>query len=220
MKNNKATGYAALGIIFALVSVIVFVLPTQKTAAFGTAYAFTVLAFAAQIIIWCTASAGVAKSKFLGISLVQVGIGYLVAQLVALAVFTAVPTLPVWAAVVVCAVLLAAAALCLIGGNVARGHVEQVEEKVQNKTAFMKGLRTDIELLTDAEQNAEAKQQLKKLAEAVRYSDPMSSPELADLEAQITKKVTALKTVKDKLPLIEEITRLLNERNKKCKSLK
>jgi len=220
MKNNKVMGYAALGIAFALVSVIVFVLPTQKTAAFGTAYAFTVLAFAAQIIIWRTAFAGVVKSKFLGISLVQVGIGYLVAQLVALAVFTAAPMLPVWAAVVACAVILVAAALCLIGSNAARSHVEQAEERVQSKTAFIKGLQTDIKLLADEEQNAETKQQLKKLAEAVRYSDPMSAPELEDLEVQIAEKVAALKKASDKGALIAEITALLNERNKKCKILK
>lgn len=222
MKSNKTMGYAALGIAFALVSVIVFVLPTQKTTAFWVAYGFTAVAFAAQIGVWRAAFAGkdTPKSRFLGIPLAQVGAGYLIAQVLALAVFTAVPTLPVWAAVVVCAVILAAAALCLIGGQTARNEIDRVEQKVQAKTFYIKSLQADVELLADTEQDAETKQQLKKLAEATRYSDPMSAPELADLEAQITEKVAALKTAENKLPLIEEVTHLLNERNKKCKILK
>jgi hypothetical protein len=52
MKNNNSKGYAILGILFVLISVIAFAVPTAKTTAFWISYAFTVAAFAAQIIIW------------------------------------------------------------------------------------------------------------------------------------------------------------------------
>ena len=46
MKKNSTKGYLILGILFALVSVIVFVVPVERTAAFWVAYAFSVVSFA------------------------------------------------------------------------------------------------------------------------------------------------------------------------------
>ena len=52
MRRNNVLSYLALGIVFALFHVIAFVIPTEKTATFWTAYGFTVVAFAAQILLW------------------------------------------------------------------------------------------------------------------------------------------------------------------------
>lgn len=52
MNKNSVKGYAILGILFALVSVVVFAVPTAKTPAFWIAYGFTVVAFAVQPFIW------------------------------------------------------------------------------------------------------------------------------------------------------------------------
>ena len=52
MKKNSTKGYVILCILFALVSIIAFAVPTVKTATFWIAYVFTATAFAAQIIIW------------------------------------------------------------------------------------------------------------------------------------------------------------------------
>lgn len=48
MNKNSVKGYAILGILFALVSVVVFAVPAAKTPAFWIAYGFTVVAFAVQ----------------------------------------------------------------------------------------------------------------------------------------------------------------------------
>lgn len=52
MKKNGSKSYIILGILFVLVSVIAFAVPSVKTAAFWLSYAFTVIAFIAQIMIW------------------------------------------------------------------------------------------------------------------------------------------------------------------------
>ena len=75
-------------------------------------------------------------------------------------------------------------------------------------------------MLAQQEQNPETKTALIKLAEKIRYSDPMSSEALADLEAEISEKITTLKTVADKQNMIQEIELLMTERNKKTKMLK
>lgn len=73
MKKNSTKGYVILGILFALVSIIAFAVPTAKTATFWVAYVFTAAAFAAQIIIWRTALGKEAlKSKFLGFPIVHI----------------------------------------------------------------------------------------------------------------------------------------------------
>ena len=56
MKKNSTKGYVILGILFALISIIAFAVPTVKTAAFWITYVFTAAAFAVQIVIWKTKS--------------------------------------------------------------------------------------------------------------------------------------------------------------------
>ena len=222
MKKNSLMSYLALGIVFALFNVIAFVIPTEKTATFWTAYAFSVVAFAVQIPLWKIAfgKKDTLKSKFLGIPVIHVGITYLIIQLIAFAVFMIFPTLPVWAAVVVCAVILAISALCVIAGQAGANEINRVEEKIKVKRAFIQFLQTDIEMLAETETDAETKAALKKLAEKVRFSDPMSHEMLGELESRISAKVEEMKTATDKKTLIEEIATSLTERNKKCKILK
>ena len=222
MKKNNLMSYLALGIVFALFNVIAFVIPTDKTATFWTAYAFSVVAFAVQIPLWTIAlgKKDTLKSKFLGIPVIHVGITYLIVQLIAFAVFMIFPILPVWLAIIVCAIILAISVLCAIAGQAGANEINRVEEKIKVKRAFIQFLQTDIEMLVESETDAETKAALKKLAEKVRFSDPMSHEMIGELESRISAKVEEMKTVADKKVLIEEVTTLLTERNKKCKILK
>ena len=222
MKKNSSKGYFILGILFILVGVIAFAVPTAKTAAFWISYAFTVIAFAAQIIIWKAAlgRSESLKSKFLGLPVLHIGIVYLVVQVVALIVFLSIPTLPIWSAVVACAVIAGVSAVCMIASDVGRGEIDSVSAKVQEKTFYIRELQADVEMLEEQEQNPEIKISLTKLAEKIRYSDPMSNIALADLEDRIREKVTALRTADHKLEIIAELDLLLAERNRKAKILK
>lgn len=223
MKKNKAQGYLILAIAFVLVSVVAFVLPTQKTSVFWIAYAFTVLAFAAQLLIWKVAwnSAETLKSKFLGFPIIRVGYIYLVVQIVAFAILVgAAAIVPNWVAVIVCCLILGASAVCLIATDAGRNEIERVEQKVQSKVSALKMLQIDVEMLAKTEADSEVKSKLTKLAEKIRYSDPMSSDALTELEGAIAGKVKELKTSLDKRSLIAEIDTLLSERNTKCKALK
>lgn len=217
MKKNSTKGYVILGILFALVSIIAFAVPTAKTATFWIAYVFTAAAFAAQIGIWKTAlgKAETLKSKFLGFPVVHIGIVYAVIQVIAFAVFMFVPTLPAWSAIVVCSVIAGISAVCMISADAGRDEIERVEAKVQKKVFYIRELQVDIELLADNESDAAVKTALAQLAERIRYSDPMSSEQLADLENKISSKVAELKATSNKLEIITELNSLFDERNKK-----
>lgn len=222
MKKNSTKGYVILGILFVLISIIAFAVPTVKTATFWIAYVFTAAAFAAQIGIWKTAlgKEGTLKSKFLGFPVVHIGIVYAIIQTVAFAVFLFVPTLPAWSAIVVCSVIAGVSAVCMISADAGRNEIEQVEAKVQKKVFYIRELQVDVELIAAAETDTDTKAALTQLAEKIRFSDPMSSEELADLENKISVKAMELKTAANKVEIITELTSLLDERNKKCKILK
>ena len=221
MKKNSTKGYVILGILFALVSIIAFAVPTAKTATFWIAYAFTAAAFAAQIIILRTALGKEAlKSKFLGFPIVHIGIVYAIIQVIAFAVFLFAPTLPTWSAIVACSVIAGISAVCMISADAGRNEIERVEAKVQKKVVYIRELQADIELLADNESDATVKTALTQLAEKIRFSDPMSNEQIADLEDKISTKIEELKTTSSQLEIITELNSLLDERNKKCKILK
>ena len=221
MKKNSTKGYVILGILFTLVSIIAFAVPTLKTATFWIAYVFTAAAFAAQIIIWRTALGKEAlKSKFLGFPVVHIGIVYAIIQTVAFAVFLFAPMLPVWSAIVVCSIIAGVSAVCMISTDAGLNEIERVEAEVQEKVFFIRELQADIELIATTETDADTKAELTRLAEKISFSDPMSNEQLMDLENKISTKVLKLKTATNKVEIITELTLLLDERNKKCKFLK
>lgn len=220
--KNKNLGYVVLGILLALVSIITFVIPTKKTGTFWISYVFTAIAILAQIVIWKNTFGreDTLKSKFLGLPVVHVGIAYLVVQIVAFTVFTAVPVLPIWSAIVACAVILGFSVIFMIAGEAGRGEIERVETKVQKKIFFIKELQADVELLIDREMDTEIRTALQQLAEKIRFSDPMSDDTLSKIESTIADRVAELKTESDKMTIIHELDLLLAERNKKCIILK
>ena len=222
MKKNKGMAYAVLAIAFVLFNIIAFAVPTAKTATFWIAYAFSVVAFASQIVIWKFAFKGAdtLKSKFLGIPLISVGITYLIIQIIAFAIFMVLPLTASWISIVVCALILGISAICLIGTETGREEINRVEEKVKKKVFYIKALQVEIEMLASTEIDAETKSALTKLAEKIRFSDPMSNEILADLEEEIAAKVKELKIAKNKAEIITVLDLLITERNKKAKLLK
>ena len=222
MKKNKGMAYAVLAIAFVLLNVIAFAVPRVKTATFWIAYVFTAVAFASQIVIWKFAFKGAdtLKSKFLGIPLISVGITYLIVQIIAFVVFMALPLMASWIAIVVCALILGISAICLIGTETGREEINRVEEKVEKKVFYIKSLQVDIEMLVSSEIDADTKTALTKLADKIRFSDPMSNEALAELEAEITAKVNELKLAENKAEIIKVLDSLITERNKKVKLLK
>ncbi len=222
MKNNNTKGYMILGILFALVSIIALVVSQMKTAAFWIAYAFTVIALAAQLGIWKVAlgKEGTLKSKFLGLPVIHIGIIYLGVQLIVFAIVIFVPTLPIWSTIVLCTIIIGISAVCMIASEAGRDEIERVEIIAQKKIFYIRELQANVELLVDNEKNVEIKTALMRLLEKIRYSDPMSSEQLKDLEGRISAKVAEMKTATNITEIIAELNSLLDERNKKCKILK
>ena len=222
MKKNKGMAYAVLAIAFVMFNVIAFAIPTTKNATFWIAYVFSSIAFISQIAIWKYAFKGTdtLKSKFLGIPLISVGIRYLIVQIITFVTFMAFPIIPSWVAVVVCTLIVGISGICLIGTETGIEEINRVEEKVEKNVFYIKSLQVDVEMLASSETDANTKDALTKLAEKIRFGDPMSNDALIDLEAEISAKVKELKTAENKAEIITVLDSLVTERNKKSKSLK
>ena len=222
MKRNSVKGYVVLGIVFVVLSVIAFAIPTDKTATFWIAYVFTIVSFAINAFLWRLTFGKEAsmKSKFLGLPVFHVGTVYLIVQIIAFFIFMFASMLPTWSAVVVCVVILGISAVCMISGEAGGDEIERVEEKVQKKVFYIQELQADIELMADHETDGTTKAALKKLAEKIRFSDPMSSEQLAGIEEKISEKAAELNSTPDKADIIAELEQLIDERNRKCKILK
>lgn len=222
MKKNTPFAHIILAIVFVLMNVIAFVVPSDKTATFWITYTFSAVAFIIQPFVWKIAfgKGKEIKSKFLGIPLIHVGLVYLVIQLVAFVLFMAFPNIPSWIAVIVNALIVGISVICLVSTEVGVKEINRVEEKVKQKVFYIKELQVDVEMLAEKETDTETKKALEALAEKIRFSDPMSSEQLSELENKIKGKVDELKTSGDKIALSKDVELLLEERNRKCKLLK
>lgn len=100
---------------------------------------------------------------------------------------------------------------------------KNVEEEINRKTTYIRLLRVEVEMIAESATDTEVKTAFEKLAEQLRYSDPMSNEALSDLENRISNLVEQSKAVTEKSDLLRicnNISLLITERNKKCKVLK
>lgn len=226
MKKNSVRWWIVLAAVLVLYHVVIFAVPFEHTTVFFLSWAFTLLAMVAQVYVIRTAfykDEGI-RSKFYGFPIAKIGVTYLLAQLVlGLGFMAAGQVVATWIPLVVYAVLLAGAMIGLVAADVARDEVEKQDAKLQAKISVMRTLQSKAAALPELADSEELSAQLTKFAEAVRFSDPVSSEALQDAEAALVSCVNELeqalmnKDTQAALSLIQKSTAALNERNRLCK---
>lgn len=225
MNKNKLRFYIVLAILFVVLSVIAFALPLAKTAAFWLSYLFAVIAIAVQIYAYPKAFDGPSvKSKFYGFPLARVSTIYLAVQLVLSLIFMlAGKWVPAWLAVILFVLLLGAAAIGFIAAEGVRDEVERQDVVHKANVSTMRALQSKAVFVASQCEDAETKKALDAFAEALRFSDPVSSDALADIEENLTGLVEELgNAVMDKdysaaRSLCAKASTLLADRNRMCK---
>lgn len=221
--------WAVLVVIF---NVIVFAVPSQIAGmskfdgAFWSGYALIMLTLIGQLVCADFAfKAQTAEKLFLNLPLLTISYSALIISVICGALCMAIPNVPNWVGIVLCALMLGFAAIAVIKASAAAELVEDTGKRVKEQTLFIKLLTADAESLMAKAKDDEAKAATRKVYEAVRYSDPMSVEALSGLEMQITLKFREFEqAVADGTAtagrLADETAILLDERNKKCKVLK
>ena len=219
---KKRSGYLILAIILVVFAVVAFVAPFEKTPVFWVSFVFGLLAICFQIPLWNKALSGeTLKSKFLGFPVLHIGIAYMIIQLIVSIIMMAVPGIPLWIAIIVDVAILAISCALVTSGGVARTAIEETEGKIQAKTSFIKSLKADVDILLSKETDSEVRDELRKLSDEIRFSDPMSNNALDNIEAEISDKLISVSAAgENKKNVISEISGLIKQRNIKCKALK
>ena len=194
---------------------------------FWIGYGFTLAAFLGQLLCaWLAFKESEKRKLFYKLPLVFISYVALILTAVVGIVFMTVPQIPAWIAAIVCSVILAFGAVAVIKAKVAAETVSAIDEKVKTKTAFIKELTARAESVMTAAQTPELKTAAKKVYEAIRYSDPMSSMELSEIEGKIAEsfetfaKSVSSGDVAETKSAAANLILLLNERTAKCKLLK
>ena len=219
-------------ILLALFNVISFVsvgwAETPKyTPSFWIGYIFITIAFIGQLI--CTYFAlkdNDSKKTFYNISLISTSYTGLILSFIFGGLCMIISPLPYWIGIILCAIVLGLNAIAVVKASAAIDIVCEIDEKVKERTFFIKSLTVDAESLMSRAKSEAVKAECKKVYEAVRYSDPMSSNALTSVESEITITFAKLSeaVVDDNFETVSEFTGkiiiLLGDRNKKCKLLK
>ena len=233
MDTGKKAKLAALiwTIVFVVYNIIVFVIAgfTGHTATFWLSWIFMLIAFVAVAV----AAAMLGKRNVMlrdwlfGFPVMWHTTAYVIVEFATSTLFIIFEkTISLKVAVPVQLAELAVYLVFAISCFIAKEHIDEVQTKVADKTTFIKLLRADMETLTAKCSDETTRALVKALAERVRYSDPISSEALFELEKDISLTVAqcdeAISSGDFELAqkLCKDADNLLTERNNKCKALK
>ena len=196
MSKNRIRFYVTLAILFAVFSAIAFVVPFIRNGAFWVAYGFGAFALVAQLFTLSSAFGRESpRSRFYGFPIARLSVIYLVAQLVGSLVLLIVARwIADWVAALICVFILAVAALGFIAADATRAEIERQDSVHKARVDTMHALQSKAAYIAGQCEDAETKQALNKLAESFRYSDPVSSDALEDIEATLTALVDELQS--------------------------
>lgn len=229
MKKNTVRFWVLFAVVVALYHVAAFAIPFAKSSVFFISYLFTLVAILSQIYVVKTAAnrGRDVRSRFYGFPIIKTGMAYLGSQLALGFFLMQVGTIvPVWAAVVLCAMLFGCAAVGFISADAVRDGVEYQDVKLQSDITFIRDLQAKTASFDTSGLQSEAAHQVKKLAEAVRYSDPVSSAATQGVEGVLSACIDELQQMiwERNHSQVVELTRnalqLLNQRNHICKGSK
>lgn len=227
MKNkNTVRGTIILGIALAAWLVIVLAVPFVKNAAYWLSFVFTLLAFAAQLYVFKISfrNGESVRSKFYGFPIARIGVLYLAVQLaLGLLVMALAKWLPAWIGVILFVVTLAVAAVGCIAADMMRDEVERQDVQLKKDVSHMRAMQSKANALVNQCDAPVLKNELEKLAEDFRFSDPVSSEALADIEASLSACLDELQRsltdgdMDSAAVLCRRAKTVLVERNRLCK---
>lgn len=229
MGKNRIRFYISLGIVFAVFTVIAFAVPFERNAVFWLSYVFALAAMGAQLYAYPRAldlDGHDVRSKFYGFPLARIATAYLVVQLALSLVFMIlgkVVEVKTWIPLVAYVLILGISAIGFIAADTMRDEVERQDTVHKANVGTMRALQSKAVFVASQCDDAETKKALDAFAEALRFSDPVSSDALADIEENLTGLVEELgNAVMDKdyaaaKSLCTKASSLLADRNRMCK---
>lgn len=192
MSKNTQRGILVIILIAVVFNLIAFVIPFAKTPVFWLGYTFGMIAILSQAYIFKLSFSGDsgAKSRFYGFPIAQVGVYYLVSQLAVSIVEMAIGgVLPLWAVLIVNVLILALAVIGCVTTDVMRDEIVRQDVQLKKDVSRMRELQSLAASMLSQCNNEELKQMVKKIADELRFSDPVSSDATAELEEEMRRQM-------------------------------
>lgn len=232
MKKNFVT-YVIIWIISLVVfNLITFLLPNvqnvdNRTAGFWIGYALITLALTGQVACsWYVLKEKNATKLFYKLSLYQLSYSTLAISLIVGILLMILVPKQAWIAAIICLIILAIDVTAMMKAKLAVDTAVKVDEKIEQKTTFIKTKIAEAQTLMSTVDTEEKKRLCKRVYEALRYSDPVSDSQLERIEREINECLQSLKSAIGDGDLdlatvqAQRIEALIAERNDKCKLLK
>ena len=230
--NNKSKKimFVMLAVVLIVVNAIFYLIASMsgiKEPSTIISWVFLNLGFVSFLVFSYLGSSksGAARNVFLRFTLFGHCTIYLIVDFVLAIFFTIlaanVEFSPVWTVIIQLVALgihIFIALSCLMIKTV----VDNLGAEVKQKTSRMKGFRVDAEMLVEYCTDAAAKEDFRKFAEAVRFSDPMSCDALNSAEDELEQIISEMKyhlranEVEQAQNKCKIANNILKERNKKC----
>ena len=232
MKKKFNLYIVAWALLLGLFNLCVFIVPAwpnieKYTPSFWIGYIITTIAFIGQLACtWMAVKDDKIKKIFYNISLISVSYAALIGTVSVALIFMVITPLPYWIAAIGCSLVLVANVVAVLKAKTAIDIVESVDAKVEQATSFICSMRVDSENLIARASASDIQDMCKKVRDAFKYSDPMSSPKLASIEGDINTRFGALKeavlSANSEAVAAEgaELLILIKERNTTCKMFK
>lgn len=230
MNKIKRNYLILIGILVVVYNVLVFAVPYPHKSeyVFITVWVSGLVAILFQIYFAFVAFSNkeTLKSKFYGLPIVRVGLIYLVTQLILTILFLIVGAfvkIPYWIVIIPVVIILALALIGLIVADTYRDGIETIEECIPTNTDFINNLKVDVAIFAKKYIATPIIEKIEIFNDEVKYSDPVSSEALIEIEEEIELKYTELKTiiVESKFEkcnlLLDDLINLIQERNMRCK---
>ena len=227
--KKKITGmsFAILGIAFVIYNLFIFLFLKPETSVFWISYVFMVLAFGLQVLgMYLAFKDMTIEAAFFGIPLAQFTLYYFFAELFMSLVFMIFQHINWKIPVFLQILLLAVYAVVAVVSIVSRDAATAVKNDYQQKAVAQRMKTVDVEILRAGVTDPQLKEQLRRLGETVRFSDPMTNDVVADVDARIYQEMMALQTscednaVAAALDSCSRLQRLYVERNRKLMASK
>lgn len=222
MKKDFVRIALCLGVLLMLYILLAFLIPFVKTAVFWISFVFTLVAFA--VTSWALYTAFLKKpdatSRFYGFPIARIGVIYGGGQLVVGLLFMALGKwIPAWLVVLVYAAMLGATVIGLVSADAVVETIHTQDGKLKKDVAFMRVLQSKANQMAAQSSLPEVQQ----FCENVRYSDPVSSEALAEIEGALSAAADDLQAAIVEgnngriCQLAQKADHLLCERNRLCK---
>lgn len=223
-RKKYLRGYILIAFVFLIYNIAT--IPFAKNIVFWTAYFFSVSAILMQVytLYEMMKSQVLIKNRVYDFPMLRNSVLYLIMQIVSsLLLMGFSEKIPIYAAALIEMIILAVAVMGFFAVRAARTETLRQDAQLEEELIKMKELQLRVNLLIGQCEEEQIREILHKLAEEIRYSNPLSKEITEEIEEEISVLFTEIEAAAlngdtdNTSSLCERITGLLQERDRICK---